>query len=385
MGGEGYARVLFVARDEQANRLLALHALEHRADWTSDFEGPGTSVDDKRAVNPRVSATESGLDRIGEIDVVYTWVDSCEQAWRRAYESYAPTAADSPPSANADERFMDREELRYSLRSIELHAPFVRHIFIVTADQIPSWLDTTHPKVTVVSHREVFPDPEMLPTFNSHAIEACLHRIPGLSERYLYLNDDVLLGREVAPEDFFTMSGLPKIRFGFSPIYQGEPPRTAIPTDWAAFNAVSLIERDYGLRIPRKLKHAPLPQVRSMLEQLEGRYPAELEVTRRARFRSHHDLAVPSMFAPFFAIATGQGVEWPHVAHEYVYADTGRADWQARTERILSKRPKFACLNSTRFRDISLAEQQRNLADFLEGFLPIPSSFERSTEHAPPG
>lgn len=49
-------------------------------------------------------------------------------------------------------RFEDNEELRYSLRSVEKHAPWVRHIFIVTNGQIPSWLNLDNPRVTVVSH-----------------------------------------------------------------------------------------------------------------------------------------------------------------------------------------------------------------------------------------
>lgn len=50
-------------------------------------------------------------------------------------------------------RFEDNEELRYSLRSVERHAPWVRHIFIVTNGQIPSWLNLDNPRVTVVSHQ----------------------------------------------------------------------------------------------------------------------------------------------------------------------------------------------------------------------------------------
>lgn len=50
-------------------------------------------------------------------------------------------------------RFEDNEELRYSLRSVEKHAPWVRHIFIVTNGQIPSWLNLDNPRVTVVTHQ----------------------------------------------------------------------------------------------------------------------------------------------------------------------------------------------------------------------------------------
>lgn len=103
-------------------------------------------------------------------------------------------------------RFEDNEELRYSLRSVEKHAPWVRHIFIVTNGQIPSWLNLDNPRVTVVTHQDIFLNHTHLPTFSSPAIEAHIHRIPGLSQKFIYLNDDVMFGKDVWPDDFYTHS-----------------------------------------------------------------------------------------------------------------------------------------------------------------------------------
>ncbi|KAB0398250.1 hypothetical protein E2I00_001072, partial [Balaenoptera physalus] len=74
-------------------------------------------------------------------------------------------------------RFEDNEELRYSLRSIERHAPWVRNIFIVTNGQIPSWLNLDNPRVTIVTH-----------------------------QKFIYLNDDVMFGKDVWPDDFYSHS-----------------------------------------------------------------------------------------------------------------------------------------------------------------------------------
>ncbi|XP_039647468.1 N-acetylglucosamine-1-phosphotransferase subunits alpha/beta isoform X2 [Perca fluviatilis] len=103
-------------------------------------------------------------------------------------------------------RFEDNEELRYSLRSVERHAPWVRHIFIVTNGQIPSWLNLDNPRVTVVTHQDIFLNDSHLPTFSSPAIETHMHRIPGLSQKFIYLNDDVMFGRDVWPDDFYSHS-----------------------------------------------------------------------------------------------------------------------------------------------------------------------------------
>uniref|UniRef100_K1PK27 N-acetylglucosamine-1-phosphotransferase subunits alpha/beta n=1 Tax=Magallana gigas TaxID=29159 RepID=K1PK27_MAGGI len=103
-------------------------------------------------------------------------------------------------------RFEDNDELRYSLRSVEKFAPWVRHVFIVTNGQIPHWLDLENPRVSIVTHEEIFPNKTHLPTFSSPAIEANIHRIPGLSKKFIYMNDDVMFGREVWPEDFYTQA-----------------------------------------------------------------------------------------------------------------------------------------------------------------------------------
>jgi len=87
---------------------------------------------------------------------------------------------------------------------VEQHAPWVRHIFIVTNGQIPSWLNLDAPRVTLVTHDEIFFNSPPLPTYSSPAIETHLHRIPGLSKRFIYLNDDVMFGADVWPEDFYT-------------------------------------------------------------------------------------------------------------------------------------------------------------------------------------
>ncbi|XP_067931267.1 N-acetylglucosamine-1-phosphotransferase subunits alpha/beta-like [Watersipora subatra] len=113
-------------------------------------------------------------------------------------------------------RFEDNEELRYSLRSLEQYAPWVRQIFIVTNGQIPYWLSLDNPRVTIVTHEEIFPNKSHLPTFSSPAIESHLHRIPGLSDKFLYLNDDVMFGAQVWPDDFYTHSKGQKVYLTWS-------------------------------------------------------------------------------------------------------------------------------------------------------------------------
>ena len=99
-------------------------------------------------------------------------------------------------------RFQDFNQLLFSLRSLETYAPWIRNVFIVTNGQKPDWLNLT--TATVISHDQIFEKKEDLPTFNSRAIESHLHQIPGLSENFLYFNDDWAFTNHICPSDFWT-------------------------------------------------------------------------------------------------------------------------------------------------------------------------------------
>ena len=113
-------------------------------------------------------------------------------------------------------RFEDNEELRFSIRSVFKFAPWVRHIYIVTNGQIPYWLDLSHPRITIVPHDRIFQNLSHLPTFSSPAIESHIHRIPGLSKKFLYMNDDVMFGMPVWPEDFYSHAKGQKVYLSWS-------------------------------------------------------------------------------------------------------------------------------------------------------------------------
>ncbi|XP_015117764.1 N-acetylglucosamine-1-phosphotransferase subunits alpha/beta [Diachasma alloeum] len=141
------------------------------------------------------------------IDVVYTWVNGSDPKFIKDLKKYVPVSNVN----SAASRFNDKDELRYSLRSLEMYAPWVRHVYIVTNGQIPNWLDMDNPRMTLVTHGDIFPNKSHLPTFSSPAIESHIHKIPGLSDKFLYFNDDVLLGSEVWPEDFVTQTNGQKV------------------------------------------------------------------------------------------------------------------------------------------------------------------------------
>lgn len=204
------------------------------------------------------------------VDAVYTWVDGSDPEWLRHRAACAGQAY-HPESANAA-RYVSRDELRYSLRSLRQYSPWLRTIYVVTDDQVPPWLDTSAPGLRIVSHKEIFSDPSLLPTFNSHAIESQLHHIDGLSEHFLYFNDDVFLGRLTAPQDFFVANGLTKLFPSPVPIPPGPPNAEEAPVAAAGKNSRALIRATFGTTIAQKIKHTPHALRRSVLYEIEERF-----------------------------------------------------------------------------------------------------------------
>lgn len=141
-----------------------------------------------------------------EIDFVVTWVDMADPEWLEEFNRYSAKKKEEKNGVS-DARFRDQGFLKYWFRGVEKFAPWVRRIHFVTNGQKPYWLDTSNPKLHLVSHKDFIPE-EFLPTYNSVVIERYMHRIPGLAEHFVYFNDDFFILRPVGPERFFR-NGLP--------------------------------------------------------------------------------------------------------------------------------------------------------------------------------
>lgn len=149
------------------------------------------------------------------IDMVYLWCDGNDPAFaaRKNYYQEKEGLPKSDSSRTGQARFFDNDELKYSLRSLEMYVPWISHVFIVTDRQCPKWLNINNPKVTLIDHSEILPS-NLIPCFNSSVIEAYIWRIPGLSEHFLYGNDDMFFYKPLSPDFFFTQ-GKPIARLKF--------------------------------------------------------------------------------------------------------------------------------------------------------------------------
>ena len=150
-----------------------------------------------------------------KIDFVISWVDGNDPEWREK-KNKALGITDERKVDARNRRFRDWDNLIYLFRGISKYTPWVNHIYLVTPGQCPKWLNTNNPKITVVNQDDLFEDKSVLPTFNNCAVELMLHKIPGLSEQFVYMNDDMFILAPTPETDFFR-NGLPCATISFSP------------------------------------------------------------------------------------------------------------------------------------------------------------------------
>lgn len=360
-------------------------ALAGAGDDNAPLEAPATTGSaaadgepEPRVVAPSVLPSRPPEEPSFPIDVVYTWVNDEDPAWRARYtEALRDFDPDELAGQSASPaRFRNRDELRYSLRSLARNARFVRRVYVVTAGQVPAWLARDVPNLRVVPHEEILP-PECLPTFNSHAIETALHRIEGLAEHYLYLNDDFFFGRGCQPSTFFTPDGLTKLfpdRRATVPTGPASP--LDRPVDSASKNTRDLMDAEFDLCIAYKMQHTPYPQRRSVVAEMEERFPAVFKQTAHNTFRHYTDVNVASCFSHYYAYATGTAVP-AQVPATYINIGNPWASLQMR--RLLRRGDSDVfCLNDSpiRFKRDTIVDA--TVSAFLEEYFPRPSPFERA-------
>ncbi|MFW2335260.1 stealth conserved region 3 domain-containing protein [Ilumatobacter sp.] len=325
-----------------------------------------------KAAFPVSDALESFAE---PVDVVFTWVDGSDPSWLASFRRAAEEQGRELDDLALDPaRYRSRDELRYALRSVWAYCGWVRRIYVVTAGQRPAWLthDSDALGLTIVDHAEILPA-DALPTFNSHAIEASLHHIDGLTEHFIYFNDDVFIARPQRPERFFTPNGLARVFQGGARVHGFEDDSTQ-SVDTAALRGRELLRRRFGRVASHKPLHVAFPLRRSTLFEIDEEFPDEIHRTRASRFRAPSDLSVAASFGQHYGLARGQSV-LGEIASEYVHVESGRLGWHLDRIRLADDLDAF-CINETRDGH-GVSEREAMIEQLFRDCFPVAAPWER--------
>lgn len=315
------------------------------------------------------------------IDMVFSWVDGNAIEYQRARQAQQASAV-LGEGDDAPARFRQIDELKYALRSVHTFAPWIRTIYIATDSPAPAWL-ADHPRVRIVRSEEFFADPSVLPTHNSQAVESQLHHIPGLSEHFIYSNDDMFFGRLVDPSVFYSPGSVTKFILASTRIGLGSnnPARSGFENS-ARVNR-RLLQQRFGAVTTRHLEHAPTPLRASIMTEMEHEFADEFARTAASRFRAADNISVTNSLYHYYALMTGRAIVQENAVVQYV--DTTMVSGLTALDELLRRRNvDFFCLNDGSFPEVSDDERTARVTDFLEKYFPFPAPWERPTDGIAP-
>ncbi len=323
------------------------------------------------------------------MDFVMIWVDGNDPEWKSQFNKYKNQGGDKRETC-----FRDWKNLRYWFRGVEKFAPWVDNVYFVTCGHYPDWLNLDCPKLHFVRHDEFIPQ-EYLPTFSANTIELNLHRIKGLSDEFVYFNDDLFLVNHIKPTRFF---------------------KNGVPCDMAVLNALSgggighMIQNDvetinqhcskrevlksnffkwfslkYGSYLLRTLfllpwprftgfvdPHFPNPFCKKTYEEMWEMEPVLLHKTCSSRFRTSDD--VNQYLMRYWQLVKGEFIPL-NVFNDSLYMSINDESISEIKQMIESQKKAILVLNDDGVSDFDYA--QRAINESFEKILPDKSCFEK--------
>ncbi len=245
-----------------------------------------------------------------------------------------------------DIRYHSFNELKFSLRSVDNYAPWIRNIYIITDNQIPDWLDTRSNKIHIIDHKELIPS-NYLPLFNTNALEAFIPNIKGLSERFLYSNDDTMFWSKVTRSDFFS-SDWSTIRSQKDicslPIFNVVPSAKDSSYTATIKNTFSLMKHEAPYW---KLHHQIKAFIKSEAIQINNSFivKEQLSLTKSNKFRTMQDINPPLLWQLSHIIS--KKMRWSYISQVYYEFDSkpSRSNYGMYILHKLLK-PKLVCANN---------------------------------------
>lgn len=313
-------------------------------------------------------------DLMNSIDLVYLWVDGKDPVWLNKKLSVL-TESDKCTEPNMVGRYESNDELKFSLRSIDKHLPWIRKIFIITDNQKPHWLKEDHPKIQIIDHKDILPH-DILPCFNSVVIEIFLHKIPDLSPRFLYANDDMFVHADLEPSFFFKeKTGFPIVRLQYQFMLETELKlkmrykKNLNNYRKSIYNSLQLIRNRFNKTYPGILHHNIDAYLKEDLKKVvENEFEEEFKATLHNRFRSAND--IQRIIFHFYALVKKRAHLRFTSRYESCRIRVHRPDFM---KSIKHFNPKLFCLNDTEY---STDADRARIKPFLETLFPEKSSFE---------
>jgi hypothetical protein len=330
-----------------------------------------------------------------QIDFVILWVDGNDPKWKEEIAQYSEINSGDKRKT----RFRDWDNLQYIFRAFEEYTPWVRKIHFVTWGHVPQWLNTDHPKLNIVNHKDYI-DEKYLPVFNANPLEINLNRIQDLSEQFVFLNDDFFITSKLSPERFF-QNGLPTDACIMNTLSSSSGVGHFVLNNLEIlnrhFDKKTVLKKNlskwfhiaYGKELFRSFfllpwprftgfvdHHQPQPFLKSTFEEIWEKEKEILEQTSASRFRNCND--VNQYLFRYWQLIKGNFVPISMKDTQYITLDMDELRSGKVTRLITSEKYSMICLNDsdTILTEDDFREAKRIIQDAFQTILPNKSGFE---------
>lgn len=303
------------------------------------------------------------------IDAVFTWVSSNDVSWRNKKDAFLTNDGEFELYATEDSRYVSHNEIYYSILSVLKHMPWIATIYIVTDNQMPELPAWFFNKVKIVDHKSIIPH-AYLPTFNSHVIEAYLHKIPGLSENFIYFNDDFFVAREIDSSHFFRSNGHASLFASSKSIADMNAKGRKTATLSACNNVNKLFGEKINVNFDRALTHTYVPLKKEYYNIAFELFGEHIYSFSKNKFRSVNDLNLATFLVPYLQYFYGDSspnidisvyfnIRSPAARSFYNYLLIAQAEGNL---------PHSFCANDFSSKEFSGDDYRSTLNDFLTSF-----------------
>jgi hypothetical protein len=322
-----------------------------------------------------------------KIDLVYTWVDPTNKEWMKERNFYKGKNTDEATTGMC--RYASYDEIKYSMRSVFQNCNFIRNIYLVTnKGSRPKWLKE-YPNVIIVDDKTIFPSEDMTPCYNSNAIESCLHNIPGLSEIFIYMNDDFLILTKLELPDLLTEDKKKFIAFmETEPVFQMFS--TSMFLSSIQDNIIRIPDKTTSARnytfqtvgvepFTNPLAHCVRIYSKALIKEFERKFFLQVNNTRYHRFREESSFCFCEGYARHYekmGLVKYRGDWYTKVIGltDYPILNSAQID----LAKIYANTYRFLCIEDgrTKFDE----KEQQNMVDLLESLFPIKAPWEKEFE-----
>ena len=140
------------------------------------------------------------------VDLVYLWVNGSDPEWIKKYQLAKKTTGVNYSDTDYFRRYVEKNELLLSLRTVYQFMLWINKIYIVTNDQYPFWLNLSHPKISIISHSQLYGEGKT--SFSSNSIQFTLNKIPNLANKFILADDDFFWTKPIDKSYYFTKNKL---------------------------------------------------------------------------------------------------------------------------------------------------------------------------------